>query len=641
MDLPFEMVFIILKKLDFDNCKAASLTCKTWYYAFKQILADSNVTLTPHSSIDSGSLDFIRNFKTLKFSSNISFKMLSTSHIYSLENLETLHFENSTMLTLDLLFDILKKTPNLKHLLLIECESLFISNLNEKTEFVTCQSIENLSLRNNRYLNDFAFNILFDMCSNANKLDVSVANFLSLRLSTIGNPASKHSKAFISIENFLFKIKSKSQNIKSLDLSSTNLNDSNLVSLLCDPNDNLLLDELIVENLSKLKQTTLKQILAKQTFLTHLSTSNSFRHYDTGKFDEIFNTVNSNLAFCKNLRVLKIQHAQFNSIDPLADCVEYLVNLAHFDMSSCDFKHTISNQRSNRFASNLTKLSNLEFLALNNCKLLVNDSFVKILSYYLSERSLQHLELRSCQQVTDVAVHYICTYLTKLKYLDLSHCLKLTDYAFNLKADLNSILTSDNSFTYHTSFGFCKCKMCQRSLTTLAKPRVNFQDTAEISDDLDHVTSDADASLNNLKNLKTLKLAALNNLTDIAFADYRGFGCLTTVDFSDCIHMKFNFIRNYSNQACFCLKRALFEKCSAFDDEATLLSLVRNSKFLFELNVSHVPAMTNSILSYVTNSRLKLKYLDVSFCKNLTKTHLDLYENFLFKTDIPFVIKRA
>ena len=62
----------------------------------------------------------------------------------------------------------------------------------------------------------------------------------------------------------------------------------------------------------------------------------------------------------------------------------------------------------------------MDHLDLSYCDILVNDTFIKIISKRL--HGLKYLNLRNCSQITDVSLHFISFYLKNLAELDLSWC---------------------------------------------------------------------------------------------------------------------------------------------------------------------------------------------------------------------------
>ena len=62
----------------------------------------------------------------------------------------------------------------------------------------------------------------------------------------------------------------------------------------------------------------------------------------------------------------------------------------------------------------------MDHLDLSYCDILVNDTFIKIISKRL--HGLKYFNLRNCSQITDVSLHFISFYLKNLAELDLSWC---------------------------------------------------------------------------------------------------------------------------------------------------------------------------------------------------------------------------
>lgn len=110
-------------------------------------------------------------------------------------------------------------------------------------------------------------------------------------------------------------------------------------------------------------------------------------------------------------------------------------NLRHLDLSSCFFTRSFGtlsrmNEFIAQFARNIGQLVHLETLVLAYCEFMVNDEFVETVCCQLGQ-SLRHLDLHSCNKITDKAVHAIARHLVNLVYLDLSWCQNLSDYGLN------------------------------------------------------------------------------------------------------------------------------------------------------------------------------------------------------------------
>ncbi len=530
---------------------------------------------------------------------------------------------------------------------------LIQTNLNN----LKLENLKELSLSKNRYLNDQVFNLFLEITPNLNKLDLSYCfltktQFSSLKSdnTNIQNPIISLSSAIFTFENVCKLIEKHGNRIKSLNLTGIDLlnKEENILKLLVNI-ENLCLNELIAENLNTLKLRTMCKILNKQNQLDYLNINNSMQvqddysggNYSTSNgfdliFTEMFDNNNGAQNLCMTLTRLKLKKLYLNTNCYVLCDISKIMNLRYLDLSYCTLNCSFTNKTQlnifiKQFSCNLSLLKHLETLILSYCEFLVNDYLIQKISLALAK--LRYLDIRNCSNINDKSMHFIAKYLSNLEYLDVSWCRKLTDYG--LSKNLNeAVLNFENSFSSHTSFGYCKCSMCVRMLTNgvhasryLANN--NFEDGFDDDfkdDEVDGVVIESDVCLKNLKKLKILKLESLNNISDIGLINGINLSQLHELDIKLCTNITGSFVVKDENLN---LKVLNLNQCVKFKNE-NLIELLKYCKSLKQLFASACPAMSNNIIEYLRTNRVILNILDVSYCNNVNEHYMDLYEQFLY-----------
>jgi len=586
------------------------------------------------------------------------------------------------------LIEMLNETSHLSSLSLIHCDSLFMSgflaNLSNSNLKFNLTHLTELCLSRNRYLSDFLINLFLSSTPNLSSLDISYcsltkSNYKSVKgLSLTSNLSvdsnEKGSTVVLTIENLVNKLKKYDLQLKSINLSGIDLfnhEEDSLISLLeCMP----ALEHINLSNLPFLKTDIINKAFKKVSKLVEIDLSGSIQCDDDSKrpgIETCLQTLVENSSSCltegsispSSIHTLKLNKAKINNSELFRKQFVQLKNLVHLDISCSMFQQGFANKtRLNEFIENFSKTLaecvHLEHLSVSYCEFLVNDLFIKTVAKSL--RKLKHLDLRNCTQITDKSLHYIARYLTSLVHLDVSWCQNLSDYGLDRSLEYGKNKQLLNEFNKHLN-GSCRCmrkyteqpffliKTKQDLKTEMSKQLFTCVGSSSLNNtNLDSSTNDSedelmveDLSLKNLRQLKTLRMEACVNISDIGLANGLELAQLHELDIKLCTNITGDFvlstiqpqtnsqiITEERNNECLKLRVLNLNQCLKFKEE-NLIAIVESSPDLRELNVSAISNISNKLVECLLRLKKFLHVFDVSFCSYINESIVDKYEHFI------------
>lgn len=734
--LPIEIICKIMCYLDFDDRKSASLVCKRWRNAFfetcfiRHVLFKANnqlfVTARPsstsqmltssshRSSMDmamerSGSFNthLYENVMNLDFENDSADVALLLQHLElkrqhsndaSKHLLPKLRFIQITKCTLSskTLIKLIDESPCLASLQLSHCDSLFMSGFlgrqpNKDGTFFNLNKLTHLSLSKNRYLTDYLFNMFTASTSSLESLDLSYccltkSNYKSLSENNLKLVKDSASMAVLTLENLIRSLSQIGHSLKSINLSGIDLFNHDEKALLDVISKLPNLEELHLARLASIRLETMTKIQSSLPNLKHLDLNCSMQSDDgsTGNVEGLMlASVMCHADKQSQWRIAKLNKGKVQSPQLLLDSLLCMPNLRHLDLSAIMFHCSFGtvnkrNEYIESFATNLSHCSQLEHLYLSYTDFLVNDTFIKIVSKNLT--NLKTLDLKSCNQITDVALHAISTNLKSLVSLNISWCQNISDYGLDrsiaydnkkklmneLNAHLNGACRCMRKYTeqpflliktkaeINTSVDkskpICSCLSSTTTTTLLDELSIdeNLQQLEKLeilerktikSSDLDRF--DDDASLRNLRSLRVLRMESCTNITDAGLKNGIDLSQLEELDIKLCTNITGEFIyssadgeestsrakiakNKYSR-----LKILNLNQCVKFGEE-NLIEIVENAPNMRELNVSAITNITNHLISVLLKHKRLLSTIDVSFCSNVSESYIEKYEQFLY-----------
>ena len=153
---------------------------------------------------------------------------------------------------------------------------------------------------------------------------------------------------------------------------------------------------------------------------------------------------------------------------------------------------SITDQRLAHLAVHLTKL---QFLNLSYCMKLTDTGFASLQNL----EDLRSLDLTGCA-ITDEGLAYLATHLTKLQVLNLSDCKKLTDKGFALLQNLKELQSLD----------LTGCAISNKGLEALQNIKIQFLNLTQCT----KITGSGLAPLATLPQLQELKLCYFGLVND-------------------------------------------------------------------------------------------------------------------------------
>ena len=565
-------------------------------------------------------------------------------------HLKSLKFTKTTMSSKSL-FEILKESPNLVSLELINCDSLFMTGFlsASSVQDLRLESLRELFLSKNRYLTDNLLNLFVKAAPNLVSLDISFCSLTKNKFKSLSNSEQNQnfsaSNVTLTLENFkvlLDRLKKLTAiNLSGIDL--LNHDEEALVDLIEKLTE---LESLNLSNLQNLRVDAVSRVLRKTTKLKEIILENSIQIDDSNQksIETVLETITKQQNDFKSspsplVKVINMKKAKINSPQLLMEQIGHFDCLTHLDLSCALFQRSFStttrlNQYIESFAQNLSKCKQLETLELSYCDCLVNDTFMKIITKCLTK--LKKLDIRNCSNITDVSLHFITYFLVNLVYLDVSWCQNLSDNGLDFNIELEESKKLLNDFNKHLN-GSCRCmrkytsspflliktkaqlamnekkQFCvctsdatSQEMTTIENNEIDFKMLKK----LDASLINENFSLKSLKNLKVLKLESCINFSDKGLSNGLNMHQLHELDIKLCTNITGEFVSKSKTKKFNNLKIVNLNQCINFKEEH-LADLIIRSSNLKELSVSALISVNSHIVGILLKEKKMLTLLGI------------------------------
>ncbi|KAG5667646.1 hypothetical protein PVAND_015620 [Polypedilum vanderplanki] len=414
--IPMELIVHIFKFLNPSDLKCAALVSRRFLSACTYKKLNSKFML---HFVDSFYKQFavsvahfsdtFRPFPAISLSTgNFDYSSQSFWWDYGL-NVEEIYFRNGILRKQEF-EDIIRWTPKLK-ILKIESNSIFTTwkirnDYSERIlKFDNCYHI---SLSRNGVINRSIFDYVVFKAPNLRELDLS---YCLARM----NPRDK----MAILDHLIFYLKGYGESIKLLNLAHT-------------PTDDFFLQQLSEVNKLKLKSLSLTfngcvtnskfgliPLLRKQDEIEDLNLSES-----PAVEEIILMEICTNLKNLKRLYLKKCSHVTDYSLVPVSKCE----NLVTLDISSCDLVTDEGIYNSLMVGTPKKNLKQIYFALLSN---ITEAMFVRLGTKF--HEQITHLDLGGSTNLADDALQTIFNHFTKIRFLNLDSCCKISDYGITGK----------------------------------------------------------------------------------------------------------------------------------------------------------------------------------------------------------------
>ncbi len=610
------MLTHIFQFLNVSDCKEVALVNKMWYEATLDPILFKNTIIQLHATSVSRStpgsmLGFRRNpHLVLKDVNGLTSGILAQwSYRHLCEHLQSLSLRG-TEITEGTFINILSHCANLESLDLSGCNSLFMSGqlLSKEDDLLRLRGIlvnvTQLNLGSIRYLSDVTFNRITSICGPAlKKLSLSGAKALFHSTSYIVDPHdSLGCSSVLTFNNILHFIAQKASSLTALDFSRTTISDEALEAVT--KIDELCLKEIRLAHCEEITDLGIKKLCMKQPLLISLDLAQC-----VGLTNATITAITTHLQGLRYLSLDKCRQVTDYGVGQL----HKLGKLEKLQLASC---YTVTSEGlvAGLCAATMVRLTHINL----SCCSQVGDIFILQLS--VKCRNVTHVDLGSCTGVSDVGLHHISKNLIHLRLLNLSWCKRITDYG------LLGLLPDD--FVHHDeSEGLCKCT--RRS--TIEPGNFGKTDILPVPEYQKLSLGDADYRLSksrheymicNLVFLRDLDLRSCHQLTDV--------GIIRAIKF--CELRSLHLPHNISDESLFALainlpslEQLFVPQCKRITDDG-VARIARKCRRLTTLNISAIDNITNKALEALMTYATRLKYIDVSLCRNITPQCVDKME---------------
>ena len=360
-----------------------------------------------------------------------------------------------------------------------------------------------------------------------------------------------------------------SQTLCDLDLSHTRIGDEALISLVSTPG--LILTRLVLISTRELSNLGVIKACQMQPNLEELNLAFNIQLTDaTLKYI-------ASLTYLVSLNLQKILITDFG--------VKYLQKLCavtDLSLSSCmqrDFpKDTL-----------FSPPMRLRKLDISVSASLSDSSLIAIISHHA--RSLTHLDLTSCLQITNATVHEISYRLRHLRALSIAWCRKVTDSGLLGYADVNGEVQRN-----------CECSDCSS---------IERNDTVY--------------PLSLLADLQSLNLSMCTNLTDHSIMETIQFSALAYLSLSNCSKLTDEAIISVARHNPL-LETVNIEQCQVTDHG--VITLIACCRRLAHLNMAGCSGISDRSIDEIVRRGTRLKSINVTRCE-VTGTAMDRLTRFI------------
>ncbi|XP_053742309.1 uncharacterized protein fbxl9 [Synchiropus splendidus] len=619
-ELPLEIVIYILSFLHASDRKEASLVCRSWYLASQELCFQKNVTFCFPAS--ASSLDLVRGLGRKSQCSLVISQLdgFSMSRSLLLEvgqclgsKLESLALPGSSITEASLL-TLLPHLTSLRRLDLRGLDSLFMSGAflsreeHRRQVSSALRGLEELDLSDLRYLSDLTFNRLTGCTPRLRSLSLAGCHiafeFDPYRGCPVG--AVEDSSALLSLRNLRRLLTEQKSTLVALDLSRTSITPESLRTIAQVPG--LVLQELRLHGCKELTDYSVENLVRRQSLIQRL---------DISGCTEL--TSRAVVAIARDLSSLTHLYLSCDwriTEKGLADLLS-LSNLKCLDLSEC--LHISGAEIVKGLSTSNSDRAQLETLKLTSCAY-IRDITVFSLSQLL-RGTLRELDLTSCVNVTDLSLHAIATHLKGLLVLKLGWCTEVTDWGLLGMVETAKCETEEEEWDKSPRFtrtfgnmGFFK----PPPLPYEEQPKMLTQNARET------LKQQTGASLLSLRRLQQLDLTACCKLTD--------HGITQVIQHPDLQHLSLGMLPKITDASLVSIARHCRSLTSLSLSHCTEISdagLTAAAPFLHRLQhlyLSSCHITDRSLLVLIKHCR-RLKTLDISKCKNITGTMVELLQS--------------
>ncbi|XP_008295753.1 F-box/LRR-repeat protein 4 [Stegastes partitus] len=620
-ELPLEIIVYILRFLHPSDRKEASLVCRSWYYASQDQRFQKNVTFCFPAS--ASSLELVRGLGRKSRCSLIISQLdgFSISRSLLLEvglclgpKVESLALPGSSITEASLL-TLLPRLTSLRRLDLRGLDSLFMSGAflsreehRQQVRSALC-GLEELDLSDLRYLSDLTFNRLTGCTPRLRRLSLAGCHiafeFDPYRGCPVG--AVEDSSALLSLRNLRRLLTEQKSTLVALDLSRTSITPESLRTIAQVPD--LVLKELFLHGCKELTDYSVEILVKHQPSLHKLDIS--------GCTELTSRSVEAISKGLKSLTQLSLSRDWRITEKGLADLLS-VPSLRTLDLSEC--LHINGTEIVKGLKGSNAGRAKLDALNLRSCTY-IRDLAVFSLTQLLGD-SLRELDLTSCDNVTDLSVRAVATYLQKLVVLRLGWCKEVTDWGLlgmvqttNCELDEDS---GDKGPRFTRTFG---------NMGFFKPPRMPFEDRPKLvtQNDLEQFKQQAGASLLALNRLQELDLSACSKLTDSSITQ--------VVHYPDLHRLSLSMLPEITDASlasvawhCRSLTSLALSHCPGISDRGVAQAAPYLHR-LQHLYLSCCNNITDRSLFLLVQHCKRLRTLDISRCKNISSTTVDLLQS--------------
>lgn len=619
-ELPLEIIVYILSFLHASDRKEASLVCRSWYDASQDPRFQKNVTFCFPAS--ASSLELVRGLGRKSRCSLIISQLdgFSISRSLLLEvglslgsKVDSLALPGSSITEASLL-DLLPRLTSLRRLDLRGLDSLFMSGAflsreehRQQVRAALC-GLEELDLSGLRYLSDLTFTRLTGCTPSLRRLSLAGCHIAFEFDPYRGCPVGvQDSSALLSLRNLRKLLTEQKSTLVALDLSRTSITPESLRTIAQVPG--LVLTELRLHGCKELTDYSVEVLVKHQPDLLRLDIS--------GCTELTCRSVEAIAQGLQNLVDLSLSRDWRITEKGLAELLS-LPSLRTLDLSEC--LHISGAEVVKGLKGSDAGRAKLEVLNLRSCTY-IRDLAVFSLTQLLGD-SLRELDLTSCDNVTDLSVRAVATYLQKLVVLRLGWCKEVTDWGLlgmvqTAKCELDEDAV-DKGPRFTRTFG---------NMGFFKPPRMPFEERPKLvtQNDLEQFKHQSGASLLALNRLQDLDLSACCKLTDSSIAQVVRYPDLQRLSLSMLPDITDASLASVARH-CRSLTSLALSRCPGISDRG-VAQAAPYLRRLQHLHLSCCPNITDRSLFLLLEHCKRLRTLDISRCKNISSTTVDLLQS--------------
>ncbi|XP_062582524.1 F-box/LRR-repeat protein 14-like [Saccostrea cucullata] len=608
--LPQEVITHIMRFLNVSDRKEAAMVNKTWYEASLDPILQRDVVLhfngetnyVPLSTFSYRRLSHLA-LSQLDNSMNTKHALLKSCQQFN-ESLKSLSFK-SCNITESTFVEILSYCTNLTSIDLSSCNSIFLSGkLLEKNADLqllreSLKNVKDLNISSIRQLSDVTFNRIVTICPNVEKITLVGSHIVFSSEHYIPRAKSRvASSAVLTFNNILDFVRVQASLLTSIDLSRNQINDDALESLVTIPD--LHLQELHLLACKEIEDQGIIALSHNQKSLKILDLKDCIGITDAG-----ISAVATNLVHLENLALNRCRNVTSISIKKFR-------NLSHLQTLEMSDLYQVT---SSGVEEGLCGNAGMPLTRVNlSCCSLIQDGFVEKLS--CTHPYLVHLDLGSCNNLTNQSIFEISKNLKQIQFLRLAWCKKITDLGIlGFEQDIGEKKPTETG-----------CNKNYESTTIFRKP-ISKEEKMKVQKLKEEIIEQEllRYKLSNLSKLRDLDLSMCLGLTDI--------GLVQVLKFQELRYLNLNMIP-ITNVTVFALtasnpslEHLVLAKCAAITDDA-IEAVAKRLPRLNNLNLSSCDSLTDKSIRFIQIHCKRLRSLDVSFCRNISPEAIDDLERY-------------